>query len=92
MTTQINLEKCIQSYGPEILDALYSESTIIESTFDDFLKLSVNDNYKPSKESKINEIKTELTQPEINIGAEIVDLQFPIDDDDLYKQNIPSTR
>lgn len=98
MTTNINLDKLLPSFGSEILDALYSECQISERSFDDFLKLPVNENYKPSEESKLFEIKTEEMIPELNLGMkpELLsdgDLQFPIDDDDLYnKPNIPSSR
>jgi hypothetical protein len=93
MTTTISIDKLLPSFGSEILDALYSECQISEGTLDDFLKLPVNENYKPSEESKLFEIKTEEMIPELNLGIKSDDLQFPIDDDDLYnKPNIPSSK
>ena len=55
-----NFEKFIPSFGSEILDALYRETPIIESTFEDFLKLPTIEGYKKNPESKIDEIKTEI--------------------------------
>jgi hypothetical protein len=98
MTTTINIDKLLPSFGSEILDALYSECQISEGTLDDFLKLPVNENYKPSEENKLFEAKTEEIIPELNLGIKPDllsdgDLQFAIDDDDLYnKPNMPSSK
>ena len=98
MTTTINLDKLLPSFGSEILDALYSDCKIVEGSYDDFLKLPTNENYKPSEELKVViNLKTEDKLPELNLGIkpELLsdELQFPIDDEDLYeKSNIPSNR
>lgn len=92
MTTNINLEKLIPSFGSEILDALYSESTIVEASFDDFLNLPVKEGYEPNKDSKIELAQTEDKVPDLSLGVkpELLesenDLQFEINDIDLYKK------
>ena len=52
-----NFEKFIPSFGSEILDELYRETPIIETSFEDFLKLRLNQGAEEDKKmNKKNDI------------------------------------
>ena len=77
-----NFEKFIPSFGSEILDELYKETPIIETSFEDFLKLPTIEGYKKNAESKIEEIKTEEKEPEMLLGITEKDISENIVIDD----------
>ena len=68
MNSKYSLEKFLPTFGSEILDELYKETAIIDSTFDDFLNLPVREDYKPSEKTNIEESKTEKKEPTIELG------------------------
>lgn len=68
MSSNFNFDKFIPTFGSEILDELYKETPIVSTSFEDFLKLPVNEGYKPREESKTEEIKTEKEEIEMSLG------------------------
>ena len=68
MNSKYTLEKFLPTFGSEILDELYKETAIVESTFDDFLNLPVRKDYKPSEKTNIEEAKTENIEPIVELG------------------------
>lgn len=71
MNSNFNLDKFLPSFGSEVLDAMYQETTIIDRTFDDFLNLPVRDDYKQTTKIDFEEVKTEEKKTEIIDGSVI---------------------